>query len=287
MNEEVNGKISLLGNGFTAIDTQRLLQIVKENVEARRRMRLVFLNVDVVMKAEKDALLKRIINEAEYVLPDGMPLIWISRLFKKPLKEKVSGSDFVPLVCEQAAEAGHSIFFMGGRDEVRREAVRRVRETYPGIRIVGSSSPPNGFEKDPEEVDRLNEEIRRASPDILVVCLGCPKQEKFVYENQQHYDVPVSICAGATIDFLAGSVKRCPAWMSQCGLEWFYRFLQEPRRLFKRYFIDDIQILGLVFKYRKERNWKLSHKKELLWDERIQEMEADIVKKGKEKRVLR
>mgnify|MGYP001021427218 FL=1 len=93
--------------------------------------------------------------------------------------------------------------------------------------------------------------ISEKKPDVLIACFGCPKQEKWIYENYQKYGAKVSICAGATVDFLAGNVNRAPKWMSDHGLEWFYRFLQEPKRMFKRYFIDDVKILSLIFKYRK------------------------------------
>ena len=92
--------------------------------------------------------------------------------------------------------------------------------------------------------------INRAKPDLLFACLGCPKQEKWIVKNIDKYNAKVSICAGATVDFLAGNIKRAPKWMSNCGLEWFYRFLQEPKRLFKRYFIDDVKILKLIKKYK-------------------------------------
>ena len=93
--------------------------------------------------------------------------------------------------------------------------------------------------------------ISEKRPDLLIACFGCPKQEKWIYENYQKYDAKDSICAGATVDFLAGNVNRAPKWMSEHGLEWFYRFLQEPKRMFKRYFIDDVKILSLIFKYKK------------------------------------
>ena len=92
--------------------------------------------------------------------------------------------------------------------------------------------------------------ISQAHPDLLITCFGCPKQEKWIYENIEKYDAKVSICAGATVDFLAGNVTRAPRWMSEHGLEWFYRFLQEPRRMFRRYFVDDMKIIGLIKKYR-------------------------------------
>ena len=106
------------------------------------------------------------------------------------------------------------------------------------------------FEKDKEELSKIKKMIAEASPEILIVCFGCPKQEKFIYEHSREYGALLSICAGATVDFLAGTVKRCPRWISSIGMEWFYRFLKEPRRLFKRYFVDDLRILAMVFKYR-------------------------------------
>lgn len=241
----------LLGIDFSAIGMDMLLDGVMGDIQSGKRASLVFLNVDVVLKSEKNFLLRKMIETSEYVLADGMPLIWISKLFQRPLPERICGSDFVPLLCERAAREGRSIFLAGGSETSLKNACARLRESYPTLQIDGCS-PPMGFEKDPRQVEALCNAICEATPDILVVCLGCPKQEIFIYENRSRYNVPVSICAGATIDFLSGAVKRCPVWMGRCGLEWFYRFLQEPKRLFRRYFIDDVKILRLVLKYRKE-----------------------------------
>ena len=229
MREET--KIKMLDIRFNAVKQEQLLEEVFRNIEEKKRTSIMFVNVDVAIKAEKDELLKQALNESEMVLADGMPIIWISKLFKTPLPEKISGSDFVPELCRMAAQKGKKLFLAGGGE-------------------VGCYSPPYGFENQPEEIEKMNAAIHSAGPDIVIVCLGCPKQERYVYENRDKYKAGISICAGATIDFLAGNVKRCPAWMSRYGLEWFFRFLQEPKRLFKRYFIDDIQILRMVLKYR-------------------------------------
>lgn len=249
----VQKEIKLLNAAYTNVKAQELLDLLMEDLRACRRASVLFLNVDVVIKLEKDSDLAHIVQEAEYVLADGMPLIWISRLFKTPLKEKVSGSDFIPMLCERAAREKKRIFLAGGGGDTAAQAKEKLEQQYPGIRIVGTYAPPFGFETKQEEINRMNQAILDAKPDILIVCLGCPKQEKYIYGNREKYQVPLSVCAGATIDFLAGNVKRCPSWMSRCGLEWFYRFLQEPRRLFKRYFIDDMKILLLVLKYRRQR----------------------------------
>ena len=211
---------------------------------------IVPINVDVVIKIEKDEKLKEIADNANLVLVDGKPLVWISKWLKIPVKEKVSGSDLVPEICEAALQKGFRLFIIGGKDGVAESAQRNLEKNYPGIKIVGTYSPPIGFESNGNECKKINEMISDCQADILFVCLGCPKQEKWVYENYKKYGATVSICAGATVDFLAGNVKRAPKWMSDHGLEWFYRFLQEPKRLFKRYFIDDVKIFLLAFKYR-------------------------------------
>lgn len=128
-----------------------------------------------------------------------------------------------------------------------------MKKKLPGLRIAGTYAPKIGFERDEEELEHINRIVSAVRPDILIACFGCPKQEKFIYENYRKYDAAVSICGGATVDFLAGSVRRAPRWMSDHGLEWFYRFLQEPTRLFKRYFIDDVKIVFLIWKYREQR----------------------------------
>ena len=203
------------------------------------------------MKMEKDEYLNKITNEADLTLVDGKPLVWIAKWLKHPVKAKISGSDLVPKLCRMASEKGYSIFIIGGAEGIAEKAKGNLERDFLGIRIVGTYSPPFGFEKDETELEKINKMISDAHPDIVIACLGCPKQEKWIYENYQQYDGTVSICAGATVDFLAGNMNRAPEWMSDHGLEWLYRFFQEPKRLFKRYFVDDMKILGIVWKYRK------------------------------------
>lgn len=248
----VGEKQRVLNADYTNVNHRQLLHLAASDVENHRGSFLIFLNVDVVMKIERDTYLQKIVEEADYVVADGMPLIWISKWFGRPLLEKISGSDFVPALCRYAAQNSKTLFFAGGAPETQEGARRKLTQEYPGIQIAGMYSPPLGFENSREEVQRMNEAIKKAHPDILIVCLGCPKQEKYIYENRETYDAGISVCAGATIDFLSGRIPRCPAWMSRCGLEWLYRFSREPKRLFKRYFIDDTQILRLIWKYRNQ-----------------------------------
>ena len=244
-------KQPLLNTYVTNFTIEQAVQTISDRIEKREKTVVVPINVDVVVKLEQDPALKRIVDEADIVPVDGTPLVWISKFHGRPVVQKVSGSDLVPALCARAAEKGYTVFFLGGKDGVAEQAKARLEQGYPGIRIVGTYAPPMGFEKDPAELEKVNAVISKAAPDLLVVCFGCPKQERFIYENKDKYNATVSICAGATVDFLAGNVRRAPKWMSNAGLEWFYRFLQEPKRLFKRYFVDDMVIFALAFKYRK------------------------------------
>lgn len=244
-------KQPLLNTYVNNVDMDETLSSIDKMILSGEKSYIVAINVDVVMKIEADQYLKKITDNADMVLVDGKPLVWISKWHKHPVKAKISGSDLVPLLCEKARDKGYSVFIIGGKDGIADQAKANLEKNLPGINIVGTYAPPFGFEKDKNELEKINTMISNAHPDLLIACFGCPKQEKWIYENYQKYDAKVSVCAGATVDFLAGNANRAPRWMSEHGLEWFYRFTQEPKRMFKRYFVDDIKVAKLVWKYRK------------------------------------
>jgi N-acetylglucosaminyldiphosphoundecaprenol N-acetyl-beta-D-mannosaminyltransferase len=181
--------------------------------------------------------LRNILRRAHLVLCDGTPLLWVSRLLGNNLKERVAGSDLVPKLLEVATVKQYKVFFLGGTQEVLDSLVQRLKEKYPGIQIVGTYSPPflPLLDMNNEEMCEL---IKNAKPDILFVSFSCPKSEKWFFMNYQHLGIPVGIGVGATVDFLSGKMKRAPGIVGKCGLEWLYRLLQEPRRLYKRYLRD-------------------------------------------------
>ena len=243
-------KQELLNTYINNMTMSETIAEIEKMIVSDKKSYVVAINVDVVMKIENDLYLKKIVDNADMVLVDGKPLVWISKMYDRPLKAKISGSDLVPRLCEKAAQKKYSIFIIGGKDGIASQAKKRLEEVFPDIQIVGTYAPPMGFERDEAELNKINSMISEKKPDLLFACLGCPKQEKWIYENISKYDAKVSICAGATVDFLAGNIKRAPVWMSEHGLEWFYRFLQEPKRLFRRYFVDDIKIIKLIRKYK-------------------------------------
>ena len=224
-------KEKFLNTYISNITFDEAISNIEKLIAKKEKSYIVAINVDVVMKIEEDSYLKEITDNADMVFTDGKPLLWIAKLKKKPIKEKISGSDIVPKLCEISNEKGYSIYILGGKEGIAEQAKLKLEEQYPNINIVGTYCPPFGFEKDEKELKKINKAISDVKPDLLFACLGCPKQEKWIYENINKYDAKVSICAGATVDFLAGNVKRAPKWISNLGFEWFYRFLQEPKRL--------------------------------------------------------
>ncbi len=231
-----------------ALDKIQQLIVMKEN------QYVVTPNVDHIVKLERIPQFRQAYREAALVLTDGKPLIWISRLMGRPIREKISGSDLFPRICQMAAVKGYRMFFLGAAPGVALKAAERLTKTYPGLQICGVWSPPVGFEKNRHEVQEIIKRVKAAMPDILILALGAPKQELFIWKYRKALGVPVSIAVGASIDFAAGTVKRAPVWMQRCGLEWLFRLIQEPGRLARRYLIDDPQILGIIIRYWKDRN---------------------------------
>jgi N-acetylglucosaminyldiphosphoundecaprenol N-acetyl-beta-D-mannosaminyltransferase len=230
-----------------SLTSEEALDRVEELVGSRRGGYVVTPNVDHVVQAEENEALRAAYQDASLSLVDGQPLVWLSKLMGDPFPEKISGSDFVPRVIERAAARGWRLFFLGAAEGVAAKAADVLRETYPGIQIE-VHSPSFGFEQDPEESRDVLARVRAAEPDVLVLALGCPKQELLMHRWRTELDATVAIGAGATLDFLAGNVQRSPAWMSDAGLEWLYRLAREPRRLAYRYLVRDPQILGIAWR---------------------------------------
>lgn len=247
-----NKRYSFLGMPVDALTRGEALVRVAELARTPEPSHVLFLNVDVMVKADKNPALKNAIAHSDISLMDGKPPLKVARRRGIPLPEKVSGSDFVPDVCDMAEREGFSVFILGGKEGVPEAACSNLLAKHPGLNVSGVYSPKFGFEEDPAELTKINALLVEAKPDILLVCLSCPKQEIFVEGNKGTYEIPVSISCGATVDFLAGNVRRAPEWVSRAGFEWLYRFAKEPKRLFKRYFVDSWHFLVMTAKDNKK-----------------------------------
>lgn len=200
-------------------------------------------NVDHVVVAENDPRFRAAYAAASLSLVDGTPVVWASSLLGTPLPMKLSGSDLVLPLLARAAERGQRVYFLGGDPGVA-EAARRVLEPeLPSLNIVGIDSPRIDVNRIPDE---LLQRIKSARPDIVLVALGAPKQEIFSHEQREALKPAVLIGVGASLDFIAGTRRRAPLWLSRAGLEWVYRLAQEPRRLAKRYLLRDPQFFWIV-----------------------------------------
>jgi N-acetylglucosaminyldiphosphoundecaprenol N-acetyl-beta-D-mannosaminyltransferase len=207
------------------------------------------------MLADADDRLKRVNDQAAFLVADGMPLVWWSRLGSRRLPERVAGSDLIYAMCERAAAKGHRVYLLGAAPGVAEQAKAALLSRYPGLQVVGVECPPFrelSAEEDREQVER----IRAARPDILFVALSQPKGEFWIADHVHRLGVPVAVQVGATLDFVAGRVRRSPVWMRKTGLEWFFRMAQEPRRLARRYLDNALFLIRAVFaaRFRRERN---------------------------------
>jgi N-acetylglucosaminyldiphosphoundecaprenol N-acetyl-beta-D-mannosaminyltransferase len=203
-------------------------------------------NVDHVVLAEEDPQFRTAYSAASLNLADGMPLIWASRLLGCPLPEKVSGSDLILPLMERAAAKGWRVYLLGAGPGVAEEAARVFRGM--GVEIAGVDAPMLRDPQSAAERAPICEKIREAAPDILLVAFGAPKQELFIHAAGHELGPAVALGVGGSLDFIAGAVKRAPRWMSRVGLEWFYRLLREPRRLWRRYLVRDPKFALVVLR---------------------------------------
>lgn len=194
-------------------------------------------NTDHAVLFQRCAELRAAYAEASLVLADGAPLVFASKLFGDHLPERVAGSDLVPQVFA-AARDSLRVFLLGAAPGVAERAAVRIEHQWQAVHVVGTYSPPIGFENDAAENYRIFELMRAAAPDVAIVGLGAPRQEIWVHRHRHELPAKVAICAGATIDFLAGHRRRSPVWMRRLGLEWLHRVCAEPRRLAGRYARD-------------------------------------------------
>lgn len=246
-------RIRILNTEVDNVTMSEAIDIIDKMVSDKIPSYIVTPNINHIVLIEKDIKFKQIYKNANLILTDGKPLIWISKIKKNIIKEKISGSDLLPKVCELAAEKEYGVFIFGADEGVAQKAADNLKSKYGNLTISGVYSPSYGFEKNKEEKKYIIDTIKAAKPDILVVALGSPKGEKFIYRYYKELNVPVSMSVGAAVDFAAGNIKRAPKWMSDIGLEWFYRILREPTRLAKRYFFDGLAMLYILWKYRGKR----------------------------------
>jgi N-acetylglucosaminyldiphosphoundecaprenol N-acetyl-beta-D-mannosaminyltransferase len=222
----------------------RIEEFIQQGRATGKSHQIVTVNADFVIKAHTDPELRRILQESDMATADGMPLVWGARILGVPLTGRVTGADLTPALAERAAQKGYSMFFLGAAPGVAARAAQVLQQRYPGLPVAGVAAPPVKTLFDSDQA--LLQTIMAAHPDILLVAFGNPKQEKWINMYAPRLSVPIMIGVGGTLDFIAGITRRAPEWMQRAGLEWLFRFIQEPGRLWKRYVLD-LTGFGLFF----------------------------------------
>lgn len=243
-----NTKVNILNVLIDNVSMSEVLTQLCEMVESETFSYVVTPNVDHLMKVQKDSIFRGIYNGASLVVPDGVPLLWASNILGIPLKERINGTDLFIRLCEVSTAKGYSIFLLGGDKGVAQKACDMLKKKFPGINIAGFYCPEFGFDKDTNECHRIQKMILASNAEILFVGLGAPKQEKWISFYGPGTNVKLAIGVGVSFSFISGDLKRAPLWMQRCGLEWFWRLLSEPRRLWRRYIIEDMPFFWLIGK---------------------------------------
>jgi N-acetylglucosaminyldiphosphoundecaprenol N-acetyl-beta-D-mannosaminyltransferase len=245
-------RVNVLGVGVDPVNPRRAVEIIERWITTRDRQYVCVSGIHGVMESQRDDALRAVHNRAGLVVPDGMPLVWLSRLHGFWQADRVYGPDLLLECCHRSISTGHRHYFYGGGSGVPEQLVSRLQERFPGLAVAGVFSPP--FRPlAPEEDGAVVHRINAAQPDIVWVGLSTPKQERWMAEHRDLLEAPVLIGVGAAFDFHAGLKRQAPRWMQRSGLEWLFRLLSEPRRLWRRYLRNNplfvwqllLQTLGL------------------------------------------
>jgi N-acetylglucosaminyldiphosphoundecaprenol N-acetyl-beta-D-mannosaminyltransferase len=218
-------------------------QVVGHVIEASSLGRggyIVTPNIDICRAVSRDPAQRELITGASLVVPDGMPLLWAARILGEPLKERVTGASLIFSLTEAAAQHGLSIYLLGGQPGVPDAAGEALRRRYPGLTVAGTDAPKHGFDQSAGALEAIQRRVGTAAPDIVYVGLGFPKQERLIVRLAEAFPTMWFVACGAAIPYAAGAFRRAPRWMQRAGLEWLFRLLSEPRRLFRRYLVHDL-----------------------------------------------
>jgi N-acetylglucosaminyldiphosphoundecaprenol N-acetyl-beta-D-mannosaminyltransferase len=240
------------------VTLQDVLDRIDDRIARREPGFVVTPNVDHICRYHRDAHFRELYAKSFLVLADGTWVVWASHMTRRPIKAKISGSDLVLWLSEHAAIRGHSVFLFGAAEGVAEHAATLLQSKFPELRIAGTHCPPLGFEFDKHASRAAFEAVKSANPDICFLALGSPKQENWMHEHAVSAGIPVSLGIGAGLDFVTGRERRAPIIAQRLGLEWVWRLAQDPKRLAKRYFVDD----ALFFKLLARDVWRSATRRE-------------------------
>lgn len=241
---EATRMVELMGVRLSAVREAQAVQALAQAIREGRGQHVVTANLDILRQTHGNPWLQGILARADWVLADGMPLVWAGRVAGTPLPERVAGSSLVDTLTAAVAGDAARVLLLGGEPGVADEAAEVMQARYPGVVIAGTHCPPMGFEKDPQAIAAMRDAIRSAEPDLIYVALGCPKQEWVIEQCREEAADACWIGIGISLSFMTGRVRRAPKWMQKTGLEWVHRLVQEPGRLAKRYLVQGLPFMA-------------------------------------------
>lgn len=235
-------RVKFLNTYVDALTMEETLEKIKGYIDNKACVQHVVINAGKVNLMQENEELTKIINECPLINADGKSIVWGSKILGNPLPERVAGIDIFTELVKISAEKGYRPYFFGAKEEIVTEVVRKFKEKYPNLDVAGYR---NGYFSQ-EESKSIAEDINKSSADILFVAFSSPMKEFWIREHMEIMQVPFAMGVGGSFDVIAGKTTRAPKWMQKCGLEWFHRFIQEPRRMFKRYIIGNIMFIRLI-----------------------------------------
>ena len=235
-------KENILGVDVSPLSYEDLKKNIEKDIENNKKSFIVAINPEKILKARKDEKLKELLNNATYEIPDGIGVIYASKLRKGNIKTRITGIDSMEMLCKLSEEKKYKIFMYGAKEETLKKAKENLEIKFPNIQIVGTI---NGYEKDN---DKIISSINKSKADIVFVALGSPKQEYWITENMDKVSAKIFQGVGGSFDVFSGNIKRAPKWMQKIGLEWLYRLIKEPKRIFRQIKLVKFLWLALIEK---------------------------------------
>ncbi len=227
--------VNILGIAVSSFTMEDLLGVIDVSIASRQHLLLGVVNAAKIVNARKDAGLMQSLKQTDLILADGISVVWLSRLLGTPLPQRLAGIDIMYRILERASERRYRVYFLGAKADVVQRVVEITAKQYPGVIIAGWR---DGYFID-SETEAVAQDVRRSRASILLVAMPSPRKENFLAKWYGLMDVPVCHGVGGSFDVMAGVTRRAPNWMQNCGLEWFYRLIQEPRRMWKRYLVTN------------------------------------------------
>ena len=246
MNALIEKRYPILNTYVNPVSKEETVQVVEQMIENRAPVQHVVINALKVNLMRKDEELRKIVNECPLINADGASILLAARLLKVPVKERVTGFDLFVRLVEEAADKHYKIYLFGAREEVVKKVKSNLEEKYPSLQIAGYR---NGYFTEADEPEIVRD-MAESGADMMFVAFSSPKKEYWIRKYLKQLNIPFVMGVGGSFDVIAGTTKRAPIWMQKCCMEWFYRFIQEPGRLWKRYLIGNISFIMYVLGFK-------------------------------------